>query len=143
MDKLSNISLRLLDDCPRCFWLEFNKGIRRKEPLFEPMVSNFDQMLDINFSPENQDTDLLVKKEDDIDLIGLWKQNLKEIQWADNALSRPQAENIRNTADTRLVPKYLSKDHPDLIKQQKVLESKMPEPSLRCNFCRLDHFELR
>ena len=47
--KFSPSSLALLKDCPRCFWLHFNKNIRRPAGIFPSLPSGMDKILKIHF----------------------------------------------------------------------------------------------
>ena len=39
---LSPSSLNLMKDCPRCFWVQFNKGIKRPNGIFPSLPSGID-----------------------------------------------------------------------------------------------------
>src|SRR3989344_4511673 len=43
--KFSPSSLSLLKDCPRCFWLNFNKNIKRPDSIFPSLPSGMDKIL--------------------------------------------------------------------------------------------------
>lgn len=47
--KFSPSSLSLLKDCPRCFWLQFNKGIKRPDSIFPSLPSGMDRVLKAHF----------------------------------------------------------------------------------------------
>ena len=47
--KFSPSSLSLLKDCPRCFWLHFNKGIKRPDSIFPSLPSGMDRILKEHF----------------------------------------------------------------------------------------------
>ena len=47
--KLSPSSLSLLSDCPRCFWLQLNKGVKRPEGIFPSLPSGIDRILKDHF----------------------------------------------------------------------------------------------
>ena len=47
--KLSPSSLCLMEDCPRCFWLQFNKNIRRPNGIFPSLPSGMDRVLKAHF----------------------------------------------------------------------------------------------
>jgi len=47
--KFSPSSLSLLKDCPRCFWLHFNKGIKRPDTIFPSLPSGMDKILKAHF----------------------------------------------------------------------------------------------
>ena len=41
--------LSLIKDCPRCFWLHFNKGIKRPEGIFPSLPNGMDKILKAHF----------------------------------------------------------------------------------------------
>lgn len=43
--RLSQTSLNLFHDCPRCFWLEKNKGIRRPRGIFPSLPGGMDSVI--------------------------------------------------------------------------------------------------
>ena len=47
--KFSPSSLSLLKDCPRCFWLRFNKKINRPDSIFPSLPSGMDKILKEHF----------------------------------------------------------------------------------------------
>ena len=47
--KFSPSSLSLLKDCPRCFWLKFNKDIKRPDTIFPSLPSGMDKILKVHF----------------------------------------------------------------------------------------------
>jgi hypothetical protein len=48
--KLSPTSLNLFTDCPRCFWLKFNKGIDRPSGIFPSLPGGMDGVLKVYFN---------------------------------------------------------------------------------------------
>ena len=90
--KFSPSSLSLLKDCPRCFWLAFNKEIKRPDTIFPSLPSGMDKVLKEHFDrfmkkgelpPELQELDGQVKLFDDEELLKVWRSNFKGIQWTD------------------------------------------------------------
>ncbi len=55
MIRLSPSSLNLFLDCPRCFWLQFNKGIRRPEGISSSLPSGVDFTLKKYFDHYRKD----------------------------------------------------------------------------------------
>jgi hypothetical protein len=47
--KFSPSSLSVLKDCPRCFWLQFNKGIKRPEGVFPSLPGGMGIILKKHF----------------------------------------------------------------------------------------------
>jgi len=88
---LSPSSLNLLKDCPRCFWIQFNKGIKRPNGAFPSLPSGMDRVLKNHFDsfrdrgllpPELQKLEG-IKLFDDVELLETWRNNRKGIQWVD------------------------------------------------------------
>jgi len=88
---LSPSSLNLLKDCPRCFWIQFNKGIKRPNGAFPSLPSGMDRILKNHFDsfrdkgllpPELQKLEG-VKLFDDVELLEVWRNNRKGIEWRD------------------------------------------------------------
>jgi len=83
--KFSPSSLSLLKDCPRCFWLKFNKDIKRPEGIFPSLPSGMDKILKIHFDSFMRKGELPpelkelkdVKLFDDEDLLKVWRNNFK------------------------------------------------------------------
>lgn len=90
--KLSPSSLSLFKDCPRCFWLQLNKGERRPAGIFPSLPSGMDRVLKVHFDsfmkrgvlpPELQELNGSVKLFDNQELLDLWRNNFKGIRWQD------------------------------------------------------------
>lgn len=103
---LSPSSLNLFKDCPRCFWLQFNKGIKRPESIFPSLPSGMDRVLKAHFDafrgqnklpPELKDLNG-VKLFENKELLNLWSNNRKGIQWKDK-----KGNTIRGAVDQLLM----------------------------------------
>lgn len=89
--KLSPSSLSLLKDCPRCFWLHFNKNIKRPDTIFPSLPSGMDKILKEHFDyfrkegklPPELEKVKGIKLFDDEELLKVWQNNRKGIQWSD------------------------------------------------------------
>ncbi len=90
--KFSPSSLSLLKDCPRCFWLQFNKNIKRPDTIFPSLPSGMDKVLKGHFDkfmkngelpPELQQLNGEVQLFDNEELLKVWRSNFKGIQWTD------------------------------------------------------------
>lgn len=86
--KLSPSILSLLKDCPRCFWLHFNKNIKRPETIFPSLPSGMDKILKDHFDrfmrkgklpPELRQLNGEVKLFDNEELLKVWRSNFKGI----------------------------------------------------------------
>ena len=84
-------SLSLLKDCPRCFWIQFNKGVKRPNGVFPSLPSGMDRILKNHFD-SFRDKGLLppelkglegVKLFDNVELLEVWRNNRKGIEWKD------------------------------------------------------------
>ncbi len=64
MTKLSRSKLELFLDCPRCFWLDINKGLKRPPPAPYTINSAIDAMLKRQFDVHREDgsAHYLIKK---------------------------------------------------------------------------------
>jgi hypothetical protein len=92
MYKLSPSTLSLFRECPRCFWLQFRKGIRRPEGIFPSLPSGMDRILKRHFEafmerkrlPPELSALKGVALFDDKPLLSVWTNNRKGLQWADS-----------------------------------------------------------
>jgi len=90
--KFSPSSLSLLKDCPRCFWLYFNKNISRPEQIHPSLPFGMERVLKEHFDRYRQD-DLLppelqeisggVKQFPDEKLLQKWQDHRQGIQIRD------------------------------------------------------------
>lgn len=121
--KFSPSSLSLLKECPRCFWLHFNKGIKRPAGIFPSLPSGMDGILKKHFDilmekgelpPELQELNGDVKLFDDAELLKLWRNNFKGIQWADEKgnLFRGAVDNILQKGNKLIVLDYKTRGYP-------------------------------
>ena len=121
--KLSPSSLSLLKECERCFWLHFNKEIRRPSTIFPSLPSGMDRILKIHFDsfrdkgllpPELKDLNGEVKLFNDIELLKAWRNNLKGIQWADKQgnIFRGAVDNLLQKGKKLIVLDYKTRGYP-------------------------------
>ncbi|MAG08156.1 hypothetical protein CMO89_01680 [Candidatus Woesearchaeota archaeon] len=120
--KFSPSSLSLLKDCPRCFWLQFNKGIKRPQGIFPSLPSGMDKILKIHFDsfmekgelpPElNECKDL--KLFNDKEQLQTWRNNFKGIQWKDDEgnLFRGAIDNLLVKGNKLIVLDYKTRGYP-------------------------------
>jgi len=106
--KLSPSSLNLLKDCKRCFWLHHNKSIKRPSSVFPSLPSGMDKVLKEHFDlfmdkdelpPELREFNGKLKLFNNKELLSVWRNNRKGIQWKDNR------ENILSGAIDNLLEK--------------------------------------
>jgi len=116
-------SLSLLRDCPRCFWLYFNKHIKRPTGAFPSLPSGMDRILKAHFDsfmergllpPELQSLEGEVTLFDDIELLKAWRNNLKGIQWKDKEgnLFRGAIDNLLVKEEKLIVLDYKTRGYP-------------------------------
>src|SRR3989338_9648007 len=104
--KFSPSSLSLLKECPRCFFLHFNKNIKRPASIFPSLPSGMDRILKIHFDsfigkgipPELKIKN--VKLFDDLKLLEIWRNNFKGISYTDSS-----GNILRGAVDNILVKK--------------------------------------
>ena len=93
--KFSPSSLSLMKDCQRCFWLQFNKKIKRPSSIFPSLPSGMDRILKEHFDrfmdkgelpPELKERDGCdgLKLFDNKELLAVWRNNFKGISWKDS-----------------------------------------------------------
>ena len=121
--KFSPSSLSLLKDCPRCFWLHFNKNIKRPDSIFPSLPSGMDKILKEHFDrfmkkgelpPELQQLNGEVNLFDDEELLKIWRSNFKGIQWADKNgnVFRGAVDNILKKGKKLIVLDYKTRGFP-------------------------------
>ncbi len=103
--KFSPSSLNLLKECHRCFWLHFNKNIRRPQGIFPSLPGGMDRTMKEHFDkymrkgelpPELKELDEHVKLFDDEKLLNEWRNNRKGVRWEynDGTILRGAVDNI-------------------------------------------------
>jgi hypothetical protein len=121
--KLSPSSLSILKECPRCFWLQFNKGIKRPEGVFPSLPSGMDIILKRHFDnfrdrgempPELKNLEDEYKLFDNIELLNIWRNNFKGIQWQDEDgnLFRGAIDNLLQKSNKLVVLDYKTRGYP-------------------------------
>ena len=120
--KLSPSSLGLMKECPRCFWLRFNKGIKRPETGFPTLPAGMDRILKEHFD-RFRDRGLLppelhelkgVKLFDNVKLLEVWRNNLRGIQWVDKEgnVLRGAVDNVLQKGKKLIVLDYKTRGYP-------------------------------
>ncbi len=119
---LSHTSLNLLRDCPRCFWIQFNRGIKRPNGIFPSLPSGMDKILKAHFD-SFRDRGLLppelkelkdVKLFDDKRLLEVWRNNRKGIEWVDEEgnVLRGAVDNILQKGNNLIVLDFKTRGFP-------------------------------
>lgn len=120
--KFSPSSLSLLEDCPRCFWLQFNKDIKRPAGIFPSLPSGMDKILKAHFDsfrdrgalpPELQELNGDVELFND-EILNVWRNNRKGIQWTDEQgnLFKGAVDNILKNGSKLIVLDYKTRGYP-------------------------------
>jgi hypothetical protein len=121
--KFSPSSLSLLKNCPRCFWLRFNKKVNRPAGIFPSLPSGMDKILKVHFDkfmkkgelpPELQKFNGKLKLFDDEELLNIWRNNFRGIQWTDKKgnLFRGAVDNILVKGKKLIVLDYKTRGYP-------------------------------
>jgi len=88
---LSPSRLSLFLECPRCFWLDINRGVKRPSGIFPSLPSGMDSILKKYFDgfrcngclpPELEDK-LKGHLFDDMEKLNIWRNNFKGLQYID------------------------------------------------------------
>ncbi|MGC9310211.1 MAG: PD-(D/E)XK nuclease family protein [Candidatus Aenigmatarchaeota archaeon] len=121
--KFSPSSLSLLKECPRCFWLHFNRGIKRPSGIFPSLPSGMDRILKAHFDsfmergilpPELESLNGKVKLFDNPKLLSLWRNNFRGISWEDEEgnIFRGAVDNILQKGEKLIVLDYKTRGFP-------------------------------
>ena len=116
-------TLKLLAECPRCFWLRFNKNLKRPDTIFPSLPSGMDKLLKEHFDrfmrkgelpPELQKLNGEVKLFNDEKLLALWRNNFKGVQWkdADGNVLRGAVDNLLVKGKKLIVLDYKTRGFP-------------------------------
>lgn len=91
--KLSASSLRLLKECPKCFWLHHNKGVRRPSTPFPSLPNGMDRILKVHFDSYAEKGELPIELQKfngdglklfaDKKLLEAWRNWRKGLNWED------------------------------------------------------------
>lgn len=91
--KLSPSTLKIFEDCPRCFWLHFNERVKRPRGIFPSLPSGIDKVLKKYFDsyrgkdvlPEElSGLEIGTKLFEDSDLLNKWRSINKGVRWKDD-----------------------------------------------------------
>ena len=92
MYKISPSSINLMLECPRCFWLQIVKGIKRPETIFPSLPSGMDKILKEHFDRfmNKNELPLEIREEckgynlfNDKSLLDLFRNNRKGLEYKD------------------------------------------------------------
>jgi len=111
-------------ECPRCFWLQIVKKIKRPATIFPSLPSGMDKILKTHFDTymvkgqlppelkENKEVEGC-KLFDDIKKLEVWRSNFKGLQYEEEGvLLRGAVDNILVRRDTLIVLDYKTRGYP-------------------------------
>jgi hypothetical protein len=112
--KLSPSALSLMSDCPRCFWLHYNKDKKRPDTIFPSLPSGMDAILKKHFDKFMEQNklppELRENKEckdfklfNDKTTLSIWRSNFKgiSIQDTDGNILHGAVDNILTNVKTK------------------------------------------
>lgn len=123
--KLSPSALKLMEECPRCFWLHQHKVWKRPPGIFPTLPSGMDRILKIHFDKFMEQDKLPPEICEDGDCIGMklftdkeklkiWQSNFKGIQFIDKDgnMLRGAVDNILVKGEKLIVLDYKTRGYP-------------------------------
>lgn len=120
--KLSPSKLNLFLDCPRCFWLDMVKKVKRPAGIFPSLPGGMDKVLKEYFDRFMERDELPpalaslkgVKLFDDVELLKVWRNNRKGIEWTDKKgnVLRGAVDNILVKGKKLIVLDYKTRGYP-------------------------------
>jgi len=125
--KLSPTTLGLLEECPRCFYLQVVKGVRRPVGPFPSLPSGMDKILKEHFDrfmekdslpPELMSEECIrghCKLFSDKEKLKIWRNNLKGIEYLDSKsgiILRGAVDNILVKGSKLIVLDYKTRGYP-------------------------------
>ncbi|MFH2020925.1 MAG: PD-(D/E)XK nuclease family protein [archaeon] len=121
MYKFSPSTIGLAEDCPKCFWLEHNKGLKRPEGIFPSLPSGMDRILKVHFDsyaakgelpPEIKDIKD-VKVFEDRKLLDIWRNNRQGIVYETEKFKiKGAVDAILKKGDKLIVLDYKTRGYP-------------------------------
>jgi hypothetical protein len=123
--KLSPSSLSLMNECPRCFWLDKHNVWKRPVGIFPSLPSGMDGILKVHFDkfrdkgllpPELCDNEECtnMKLLNEPELMKSWRNNLKGIRWEDKNgnILFGAVDNILQKGEKLIVLDYKTRGYP-------------------------------
>ncbi len=119
--KLSPSSLNLMEECPRCFWLERNSGILRPNGIFPSLPSGMDRVLKAHFDSFRDRKELPPELRgvgaqlfSNAELLAVWRDYRKGIRFTDDAgnIVRGAVDDILQTGSKLIVLDFKTRGFP-------------------------------
>jgi len=122
--KISPSTINLMLDCPRCFWLQIKKGVKRPSTPFPSLPSGMDKILKLHFDkfmekgempPELKEEEEVYgcKLFDDEEKLKVWRSNFKGLAYEeDGVLLHGAVDNILVKDGKLIVLDYKTRGFP-------------------------------
>jgi len=120
--KFSPSSLSLMKQCKRCFWLRFNKNIKRPEGIFPSLPNGMDRIFKKHFDacrdkgimPNELEELNDIELYDNEFLLETWRNNRRGIRWEDDNgnLFMGAVDDILKKGDKLIVLDYKTRGFP-------------------------------
>ncbi|HLC47226.1 MAG TPA: PD-(D/E)XK nuclease family protein [Candidatus Nanoarchaeia archaeon] len=121
-NSISPSTLSIFKDCPRCFWLQFNKGMKRPQGIFPSLPSGVDRILKVHFDAFRDRKQLPPELRgfegyslfNNIELLSRWRENFVGLQWTDTKgnLIRGAIDNLLQKGSKLIVIDYKTRGYP-------------------------------
>jgi CRISPR/Cas system-associated exonuclease Cas4 (RecB family) len=113
--KLSPSTISLFMECPRCFWLSFNRGIKRPATIFPSLPAGMDLVLKKHFDrhrldrslPEELDRKFEGRLFGDAEKLEAWRSGYKGLRYVDaktGAILMGALDDLFVTSDGKYAP---------------------------------------
>ncbi len=119
--KFSPSKLNLVKDCPRCFWLEFNKKFRRPRGIFPSLPSGMDKILKNHFDEYTKKKEMPPELKElkgyelfpDLELLETWRSMYKGIiHKTDKFIIKGCVDALLKKGDKLVVLDYKTRGYP-------------------------------
>ncbi|MFC1648348.1 PD-(D/E)XK nuclease family protein [Nanoarchaeota archaeon] len=118
--KFSPSSLSLLKECPKCFWLRFNKEIRRPSTIFPSLPGGMDKILKEYFDLSRAQGKIPKELPDDVELfqdmelLKQWRDSWRGIRFVDKEgnIFMGAVDEILKKGDKLIVLDYKTRGYP-------------------------------
>ncbi|HLC86658.1 MAG TPA: hypothetical protein VJH65_00050, partial [Candidatus Nanoarchaeia archaeon] len=119
--KISPSTINLMLECPRCFWLQIVKNIKRPAGIFPSLPSGMDGILKVHFDKFMEKGELPPEiKElkgcrlfDDREKLKIWRSNFKGLEYTEgDVMLRGAVDNILVKGKKLIVLDYKTRGFP-------------------------------
>ena len=119
--KISPSTINLMLECPRCFWMQIVKNIKRPAGIFPSLPSGMDGILKVHFDKFMEKGELPPEiKElkgcrlfDDMEKLKIWRSNFKGLEYTEgDVMLRGAVDNILVKGKKLIVLDYKTRGFP-------------------------------